>query len=47
MWPSTSEGVNSGKVPLRLDSNNSRVVMNFNNTVTNAEEAPWPDTSAR
>jgi hypothetical protein len=32
---------------LRLNSNSSRVVMNFNSTVTNADDAPCPETSAR
>ena len=43
----SSDGLNSGNVPFRLDSNNKRVVMNLSSTVTNAEEAPWPETSAR
>ncbi|MNP26413.1 hypothetical protein D3C76_1192700 [compost metagenome] len=40
MWLSTSEGLKSRSLELRLNSNSSRVVMNFSNTVTNADEAP-------
>ncbi|MNF04867.1 hypothetical protein D3C80_2044780 [compost metagenome] len=45
--PRTSDGLKSRRAALRLNSNNSRVVMNFNSTVTNADDAPCPETSAR
>ncbi|MNH44703.1 hypothetical protein D3C79_1069450 [compost metagenome] len=47
MWLSTSEGLNSRSLLLRLNSNISRVVMNFSSTVTKADDAPCPETSAR
>ncbi|MNE61209.1 hypothetical protein D3C80_1564070 [compost metagenome] len=47
MWLSTCEGLNSRILLPRLNSNNRRVVMNLSSTVTKADDAPCPETSAR